>query len=54
MKAVSLILGIDLLVGKVQPHLQVFSDTEQVLCSPSAVDGPTDAFPACIVTRAEA
>ena len=53
-KGVSLILGNDLAGGKVQPHLQVVSDTEQVLCSASAVDGPSDTFPACVVTRAAA
>ena len=51
-KSVSLILSNDLVGGKVQSHLQVVSDTEQVLCSPSAVDGPSDTIPACVVTRA--
>ena len=51
MKGVSLILSNDLVGGKVQPHLQVISDTEQVLYSPSAVDGPFDTIPACVVTR---
>ena len=49
---VSVILGNDLAGGKVQPHLQAVSDTELVLCSPSAVDGPYATFPVCVMTRA--
>ena len=37
MKGVFLILGNDLAGGKVQPHLQAVSETEQVLSSPLAV-----------------
>lgn len=51
-KGVSLILSNDLAGGKVHPDLQVVSDTEQVLCSPSAVDRSSDTFPGCVVTRA--
>ena len=46
-KGVSLILGNDLAGGKVQPHLQVISDTGQVLCSSSAVDGPSQGKISC-------
>lgn len=51
-KGVSLILSNALVCGKVQPHLLIISDTEQVLCSPSTVDGPSDTIPVCVVTRA--
>ena len=52
MKGVSLILGNDLAGGKVQPDLQVISNTEQILCSRPTTDGVSDTFPACVVTRA--
>ena len=53
-KGVSLILGNDLAGGKVQPDLQVISNTEQILCSRPTTDGVSDTFPACVVTRAAA
>ena len=54
MNGVSLILGNDLAGGEVQPNLQIVNSTEQILCPSPAVDGLSDTFPTCVVTRATA
>ena len=48
---VSLILSNNLAGGKVQPNLQIVNNTKQILCPSPAVDGLSDTFPACVVTR---
>jgi len=43
-KGVSLILGNDLAGGKVQPDLQIVSDTKQALHASSTTNGLVDTF----------
>ena len=53
-QGISLILGNDLAGGKVTPEPQVINNTTELLNLAPVKDGPTETFPACVVTRAAA